>query len=69
MSFNPLQIMQLDYNIQQYTANLYQRTGGKVEYQFGGDVIIFLDNNQDLYNECSKRATKKFTKQLKQGKL
>ena len=67
MSFNPLQIAQLDYAIQQYTMALYQRAGGKVEYQFGGDVLIFLDNNQDLYNKCSKRATKKYTKQFKQG--
>ena len=63
MSFNPIQIQQLDANIQHYTMALYERAGGRAQFIFDGSVISLSD--QELYYKCSKRATNKYTKQFK----
>lgn len=63
MSFNPIQIEQLDTNIQYYTMALYERAGGRVQFIFDGSAISLSD--PELYNKCFKRATNKYTKQFR----
>jgi len=65
MSFNPLQIAQLDANIQHYAMALYERAGGRVQFIFDGSTVSLSD--PELYTKCSKRASNKYTKQFKQG--
>lgn len=65
MTFNQLQIAQLDANIQRYAIALYRKAGGSMEYIFDGSAIDL--SNPTLYSKCHKRATNKYTKQIKQG--
>lgn len=55
----PALIQALDDAILNYTRALYERAGGNITYLFGGCASIVSD--PILYDECSKRASKKYT--------
>lgn len=55
-------IWELDFQIQCYIDRLYKRAGGKVVSQIH-DMLVLSD--LVLYNECAKRAQRKFIKDNK----
>lgn len=64
MSFNLMYIQQLDINIEHYANKLFKRVGGKLETIMHDAVRV---SDLTLYMKCYKRATNKYTKQIKQG--
>lgn len=58
-------IAELDFKINLYTLNLYERAGGKIIPGQPEGVLLLSDLG--LHSKCLKRATKKYIK-IKQRK-